>query len=291
MPVIEAQRASILVPHDHGQIDDQTAQLRTLKALLGDHIADAVEHTVRCEQIPKPLGVQGITLAIVVRLQNDREVSLLTLGQVPVGERQPDGRTGASGRVAADAWPVSVPPASAATAGTAARAAPRARNERRFVEDMVIPFDGQAAYVGWASQGCSVQQGHEDLLQARRGEVQHLSSAGCLQQRPQDHRRTGERPLPDSGDSRTPRAALPISLAAIARHPEDHVAGELYPARRTSRARRGLIGRHDRVATLDCAVGKRTTIISAPAGSGKTSLMHAGPTGRARTRITITRIR
>ena len=43
---------------------------------------------------------------------------------------------------AADAWPVSVPPASMATVGTAARAALRARNERRFGEDMVIPFDG-----------------------------------------------------------------------------------------------------------------------------------------------------
>lgn len=39
--------------------------------------------------------------------------------------------------------------------------------------------------------------------------------------------------------------------------------------------RRGLIGRHDLVATLDCAVGNRATIISAPAGSGKTSLLHA----------------
>src|SRR6266702_1384266 len=88
-----------------------------------------------------------------------------------------DGGTGAeSGRVAADAWPASVPPASAATVGTAARAALRARNERRFVGDMVIPFDGQAAYMGWTSQGCSVQQGHEDLLQAGRGEVQHLLS-------------------------------------------------------------------------------------------------------------------
>ena len=126
-----------------------------------------------------------------------------------------------------------------------------------------------------------MQQGREDLLQAGRGEVQHLLSAGCLQQRPRYHRPTGERPLPDSGDSRTPRAALPISPAAIAQHPEDRVAGELYPARRTSRARRrGLIGRHDRVATLDCTAGKRTTIISAPAGSGKTSLLH-GVTDRS----------
>src|ERR1700753_3824028 len=60
----------------------------------------------------------------------------------------PDGRTGAwSGRGAADAWPVSVPTASVATGGTAARATPRAGNERRFVEDMVISFDGLAAYV------------------------------------------------------------------------------------------------------------------------------------------------
>jgi len=29
-----------------------------------------------------------------------------------------------------------------ATVGTAARAVLRARNERRFVEDIVIPFDG-----------------------------------------------------------------------------------------------------------------------------------------------------
>ena len=54
-----------------------------------------------------------------------------------------DGGTGAeSARVAADAWPVSVAPASMATVGTTARAVLRARNERRFVEDIVIPFDG-----------------------------------------------------------------------------------------------------------------------------------------------------
>ena len=37
----------------------------------------------------------------------------------------------------------------------------------------------------------------------------------------------------------------------------------------------GLIDRHDLVATLDRAARKRVTIISAPAGSGKTSLLHA----------------
>ena len=40
-------------------------------------------------------------------------------------------------------------------------------------------------------------------------------------------------------------------------------------------ARPGLIDRHDLVAALDRAAGKRLTVISAPAGSGKTSLLHA----------------
>ncbi len=39
-------------------------------------------------------------------------------------------------------------------------------------------------------------------------------------------------------------------------------------------ARQGLIDRHDLIAALDRAVAKRVTIISAPAGSGKTSLLH-----------------
>jgi LuxR family maltose regulon positive regulatory protein len=40
-------------------------------------------------------------------------------------------------------------------------------------------------------------------------------------------------------------------------------------------SRPGLIGRHDLIAALDRAAGKRVTIISAPAGSGKTSLLRA----------------
>ncbi len=40
-------------------------------------------------------------------------------------------------------------------------------------------------------------------------------------------------------------------------------------------SRPGLIGRHDLVAALDRAAAKRVTIISAPAGSGKTSLLRA----------------
>src|ERR1700750_1127443 len=39
--------------------------------------------------------------------------------------------------------------------------------------------------------------------------------------------------------------------------------------------RTGLIDRHDLVAALDRAAGKQVTIISAPAGSGKTSLLRA----------------
>ena len=46
------------------------------------------------------------------------------------------------------------------------------------------------------------------------------------------------------------------------------------PVIRVGYADRVLIGRHDLVATLDRAAGKRVTIISAPAGSGKTSLLH-----------------
>jgi hypothetical protein len=39
-------------------------------------------------------------------------------------------------------------------------------------------------------------------------------------------------------------------------------------------ARQGLIDRHDLVAALDRAAGKRVTVISAAVGSGKTSLLH-----------------
>ncbi len=45
--------------------------------------------------------------------------------------------------------------------------------------------------------------------------------------------------------------------------------------RTVNAARPGLIDRHDLVAALDRAAGKQVTIISAPAGSGKTSLLHA----------------
>ena len=38
-------------------------------------------------------------------------------------------------------------------------------------------------------------------------------------------------------------------------------------------AQGGLIDRHDLLVTLDRAAGKRVTIMSAPAGSGKTSLL------------------
>jgi LuxR family transcriptional regulator, maltose regulon positive regulatory protein len=46
-------------------------------------------------------------------------------------------------------------------------------------------------------------------------------------------------------------------------------------AREAGPARSGLINRHDLITALEHAAGKRVTIISAPAGSGKTSLLRA----------------
>jgi hypothetical protein len=64
--------------------------------------------------------------------------------------------------------------------------------------------------------------------------------------------RAGEKSPPDSGDLRG------------------------YPDRvPPSPARPGLIDRHDLVAAVDHAAEKKMTIISAPAGSGKTSLLRA----------------
>ena len=103
-----------------------------------------------------------------------------------------------------------------------------------------------------------------------------LLSAGCLQQRGQCHRRTGERPLPDSGDSRTPRAALPISPAAIARHPEDRVAGELYQPG----ARAAHVGGADRPSRPGRHAGLRGREADddhlGARWQRKTSLLHAG---------------
>jgi LuxR family maltose regulon positive regulatory protein len=58
---------------------------------------------------------------------------------------------------------------------------------------------------------------------------------------------------------------------------EDGAAADISAAegRTVGAARQALIDRHDLVAMLDRAAGKRVTIISAPAGSGKTSLLHA----------------
>jgi hypothetical protein len=126
--------------------------LRTLKALLGDHIADAVEHAVRCEQILEPLGVQGITLAIMVRLQDDREVGLLTLGEVAVGERQPGRR---DRRVIGQGG-------GRRPAGQCAHGQRRGRGDGR---------EGRAA----REERSAVRGGHGHSLRwAGRGEVQHL---------------------------------------------------------------------------------------------------------------------
>src|SRR5258706_11341449 len=52
----------------------------------------------------------------------------------------------------------------------------------------------------------------------------------------------------------------------------------------TGPVRKRLIDRHDLVAALDRAAEKRVTIVSAPAGSGKTSLLRAWADGPGRDR-------
>jgi LuxR family transcriptional regulator, maltose regulon positive regulatory protein len=71
---------------------------------------------------------------------------------------------------------------------------------------------------------------------------------------------------------------LVISLGYAGRVPGGDGAATGGPAageRAAVAVRPGLIDRHDLVAALDRAAGKRVTVISAPAGSGKTSLLRA----------------
>jgi LuxR family transcriptional regulator, maltose regulon positive regulatory protein len=75
--------------------------------------------------------------------------------------------------------------------------------------------------------------------------------------RVQRARRSGDWSSPDSGDPQ----------AFGAGYADQVPGGDGAP-------RQGLIDRHDLVATLDREAGKQVTIISAPAGSGKTSLLH-----------------
>src|SRR5207247_7190636 len=62
--------------------------------------------------------------------------------------------------------------------------------------------------------------------------------------------------------------------------------------RAAAAARPGLIDRRDLIAALDRAARKRVTIISAPAGSGKTSLLHAwAERARQQRRIAVMSVR
>jgi LuxR family transcriptional regulator, maltose regulon positive regulatory protein len=92
--------------------------------------------------------------------------------------------------------------------------------------------------------------------------------------RVQRARRAGDRSSPDSGDQQSIGAGYPDRVpGGDGEMPagEGRAAGAAGAA---GAARQRLIDRHDLVATLDRAVGKQVTIISAPAGSGKTSLLH-----------------
>jgi LuxR family maltose regulon positive regulatory protein len=81
-----------------------------------------------------------------------------------------------------------------------------------------------------------------------------------------------------AGQVRGRHQILVISLGYADRVPGGDGAAAGGPAgggRAAVAARPGLIERHDLVAALDRAAGKRVTVISAPAGSGKTSLLRA----------------
>jgi len=61
--------------------------------------------------------------------------------------------------------------------------------------------------------------------------------------------------------------------------------GQIQPPSSDGTVRQALIARDDLIARLDHMTARQVTIISAPAGSGKTSLLHAwaerpGPAGR-----------
>ncbi|MBO0826077.1 MAG: AAA family ATPase, partial [Actinobacteria bacterium] len=105
------------------------------------------------------------------------------------------------------------------------------------------------------------------------------------------HRRAGKRSSPDSGDSPAcpapgslPRVRASLTARALAwyrdRRCRDWVSGaggvrRRYQGRPLTVAREAprLIDRGDLVAALDRAAARKVTIISAPAGSGKTSLL------------------
>src|ERR1700729_2812929 len=81
-----------------------------------------------------------------------------------------------------------------------------------------------------------------------------------------------------AGQVRGRHRILVISLGYADRVPGGDGAttgGPAAGARGAGAARPGLIDGHELVAALDRAAGKRVTVISAPAGSGKTSLLRA----------------
>src|SRR6266566_3670667 len=101
-------------------------------------------------------------------------------------------------------------------------------------------------------------------------------------QQAQARRQSGERPSPDSGDSRgwmgsrrrrvfesaaEPRVRARLTVGALAWYRDRPVT--------VAPAAPRLIDRGDLVAALDHAAASKVTVISAPAGSGKTSLLRS----------------
>jgi hypothetical protein len=122
---------------------------------------------------------------------------------------------------------------------------------------MVVPFTA-----------CGVNR---DAVPRVTGEIGSACSAGDATSSIEFGYRPGEKSSPDSGDvfGYADRVQpVPGRDGAMT-----DVSAAVGSGRAPSTARPGLIDRHDLVAALDHAAETKATVISAPVGSGKTSLL------------------